>query len=101
MDTLKNILLDVLNGYVSKGANGYTELTRNLDETLFTLIATGKTGDKRFTFTALIVQIIADTIIVEEDRNNKPLVDALVQAGVPREKIILAYAGEKVPDTSI
>jgi hypothetical protein len=29
---------------------------------------------------------------------NKPLVDALVDAGVPRAQIILAYAGEAVPE---
>lgn len=29
--------------------------------------------------------------------HNKPLVEALVQAGIPREKIVLAYAGEPVP----
>lgn len=98
MDNMKNTLINVLNGYVRKGANGYTELTRNIDENLFTLIATGHNAEKRFTFTALIVQIVADTIIIEEDRNSKPLVDALLQAGIPRENIILAYAGEKVPD---
>ena len=96
MPAAKDTLLEVLNGYVNKGENGYTELTRNLDETLFTLIATGKTGEKRFTFAALIVQIFADTIIIEEDRNDKPLVDALLQAGISREKIILAYMGEEV-----
>ena len=100
MDNIKKILVNVLNGYVSKGLNGYTELTRNIDENLFTLIATGHNNQKRFTFTALIVQIIADTIIIEEDRNSKPLVDALVQAGISRKNIILAYAGEKVPDIS-
>ncbi|MGB7338630.1 MAG: element excision factor XisI family protein [Phototrophicaceae bacterium] len=100
MDTLKNILKNVLYGYIRKGINGSTELTRNVDETLFTLIASGKSGEKRFTFTALIVIIIADKIVIEEDRNDKPLVDALVQAGIPREQIILAYIGEKVPDLS-
>lgn len=100
MDNIKTTLINVLNGYVSKGVNGHTELTRNIDENLFTLIATGHNIQKRFTFTALIVQIIADTIIIEEDRNSKPLVDALMQAGIPRENIILAYAGEKVPDIS-
>ena len=100
MDTMKTTLINVLNGYVSKGLNGYTELTRNLDEDLFTLIATGQNQEKRFSFTALIVKIIADTIIIEIDKNSKPLVDALVQAGIPREQIILAYLGEKVPDTT-
>ncbi len=64
MDTLKNILKNVLYGYIRKGINGSTELTRNVDETLFTLIASGKSGEKRFTFTALIVIIIADKIVI-------------------------------------
>ncbi|MDX2140626.1 MAG: element excision factor XisI family protein [Chloroflexota bacterium] len=38
-----------------------------------------------------------DSVVIERDMNDKPLVDALVQAGVPREKIILAYAGEAMP----
>jgi hypothetical protein len=29
---------------------------------------------------------------------NKKLVDALVQAGIPRQQIILAYAGESIPE---
>ncbi|MBX3063608.1 MAG: hypothetical protein U0528_14555 [Anaerolineae bacterium] len=29
-----------------------------------------------------------------------PLIDALVQAGIPRDKIILAFAGEPVPETA-
>lgn len=33
------------------------------------------------------------------DMNNQPPVDALVQAGLPRERIILAYAGEPVPES--
>lgn len=32
--------------------------------------------------------------------NNKPLVDALMQAGIPRAQIILGYAGEAVPESA-
>jgi hypothetical protein len=28
--------------------------------------------------------------------DDRPLVDALIQAGIPREKIVLAYLGEAV-----
>jgi hypothetical protein len=41
---------------------------------------------------------VNDQIIIERDINNKPLVDALVQNGIPREQIILAYAGEPVEE---
>jgi hypothetical protein len=43
-----------------------------------------------------IVRVDEDRVIIEEDLTDRPLVDALVAAGVPREKIVLAYAGESV-----
>ena len=42
----------------------------------------------------LIVRLLEDRIIIERDVNDKPLVDALLLANVPREQIVLAYAGE-------
>ena len=32
--------------------------------------------------------------MIHTDINDKPLVDALVQAGFPRDRIVLAYIGE-------
>jgi XisI protein len=48
----------------------------------------------------IIVQAhVADNhVIVDEDNVlDKKLVYALIQAGIPREQIILAYAGETIP----
>ncbi len=47
----------------------------------------------------VMARVIGDKIVVEEDRSlNKPLVDALLHnAGVPREQIVLVYAGEQPP----
>jgi vancomycin permeability regulator SanA len=47
--------------------------------------------------TGLIVRTIGDIIVIDRDNNSKPLFDALLQAGVPREQIVLAYAGESIP----
>ena len=51
-------------------------------------------------FVSLLVRILPGVVVIERDQNDKPLVDALVQAGIPREKIILAYAGEPVPEAA-
>jgi hypothetical protein len=99
MATLKEILLTCLNDYLGQGLNGFSELTQNLDQTLFIVRATGIRKGNRFSFDSLIVRIIDEKIIIEEDRNSDPLYEALVQAGIPREQIILAYAGETIPDT--
>jgi hypothetical protein len=45
------------------------------------------------------LRILGNTAIVERDQNDKMVKDALLQAGIPREKIILAYAGEPIPET--
>jgi len=43
----------------------------------------------------LMARIENETIIIEEDITDKPLVDALmVNSNIPREQIVLAYAGE-------
>lgn len=100
MATIKELLLNCLNDdYLGEGLNGFSELTQNLDQTLFIVRATGFRNGSRFSFDALIVRIIGDKIVIEEDRNSDPLYEALMQAGIPREQIILAYAGESIPDT--
>jgi hypothetical protein len=47
----------------------------------------------------VMAQVIGDTIVVLEDTSiDKPLVDALmINGGVPRAKIVLAYKGEPRP----
>jgi hypothetical protein len=43
----------------------------------------------------VMARLNGDKVIIDADNTNKPLVDALMQAGIPREQIILAYEGEK------
>jgi len=45
----------------------------------------------------IMARVVNDITIIEADITNKPMVDALVQAGIPREQIVLAYAGESPP----
>lgn len=47
----------------------------------------------------VMARVVGEYVVIEEDRTDKPLHEALmVNGGVPREKIILAYKGEKLPD---
>ena len=43
-------------------------------------------------------RIVGDQVIIEHDITDRPLWEELVRAGIPREQIVLAYAGEKLPD---
>ena len=54
-------------------------------------------------FPAVIVMLarVEDgKVIVEHDISDKPLWEALVRVGIPRDRIILTYAGEQLPQAS-
>jgi hypothetical protein len=101
MGSLKEIVADAMAGYAVKGLNGYSVLTSTPDQRFLTIVSVADVKGLHLTTTSLIAHIEADQVIIEHDINNKPLVDALLQVGIPREKIILAYAGEPVPATTI
>jgi len=50
-------------------------------------------------YALVMARVGGDKIVIEEDRSfDKPLYQALMSnAGIPREQIILAYAGESLP----
>jgi hypothetical protein len=45
----------------------------------------------------VLARVVDDTVIIDHDTTDRPLYKELVRAGIPREKIILAYAGEEAP----
>ncbi len=94
MDRLIETLRQTLEGYVGDALNGYSYLTESKDGTAFTVVSVGYLPDKRIVDVSLIVRLVGDRIVIERDVNDKPLVDALLQANIPREQIVLAYAGE-------
>lgn len=97
MDTLGETLQRVLAGYAGEMLNGYSYLTTDADGTVFAIIGLGYIGEERFVDTSLVVRREGNTIVIERDVNNKPLIDALLAAGIPRSQIILAYTGESAP----
>ncbi|MEM6283523.1 MAG: element excision factor XisI family protein [Chloroflexota bacterium] len=46
----------------------------------------------------LLARVVNSSVIIEHDSTDKPLYEALMQSGIPREQIALAYAGETIPD---
>lgn len=99
MDTLKQIVRKVVSGYAGRALNGYSYLTQSEDGSVLTVVDVAN-APKHSSGVSLVVRIVADKVIIERDRNDKPLVDALIQAGIAREQIVLAYAGEAVPQSA-
>jgi hypothetical protein len=101
MASLKQTVHEVVAGYAGKVLNGYSYLTQSEDGLVYTVVDVARIQGKHVSGVSLVVRIAGEFIIVERDQNDKTVLDALLQAGIPRNQIILAYAGEPVPETTI
>lgn len=99
MATLADTLQQAMEGYAGEGMNGHSYLTRSLDGRLFTVVFIGQARGETVIDTGLIARVSENRIVIEHDVNSKPLVDALMQTGIPREQIVLAYTGEHTEET--
>ena len=99
MDTiaLRQILVEELEGYTGKGLNDSACLTRNEAEQIYTIIDIATVRDKRLVSTVLVARLTNDRVVIELDRHDKLLVDALMARGVPEPQIVLAYRGDAIP----
>lgn len=100
MATLSEVLRQTMAGYAGPALNGWSYLTSSDDQQFFTITSVGQVRDHHIVDTGLVARVAGDRIVIERDINDKPLVDALLQAGVPREQIVLAYAGESAADAA-
>jgi hypothetical protein len=96
--TLTQILAREVAAYAGEMLNGQLYFMASPDNRLFAVISIGRERTEYSADASLIARIIDTSIVIDHDMNNKPLIDALVQAGVPRQQIIVAYAGESVPE---
>lgn len=49
----------------------------------------------------VMVRIAGDKVIVEEDRTDRSVVEALVRNGIPHEQVFRVSLGEPLPDAEI
>jgi len=89
--TLKQILQEEMQKYAGEGLNAQSYLTENVEEDLYTVIDIANVRGQRIIGTVLVARIQDEKIIIELDRNNKMLVDALLARNVPEGQIVRAY----------
>lgn len=100
MGDLKDIVREEVRKYAGRGRGGNLRLFPIMDEPQQTYVVVAIDYPVREDTAGVVVlaRVVGDKAVIEEDATDKPLLDALLQQGVPREKIILAYEGEPVPD---
>jgi sulfur carrier protein ThiS len=99
MDSLNAIVHEAVSRYVGRGENGYSYLVANPERTDWTVIFVVTLNGQRFVRAGLVVRLMGEQVLIEIDTNEPPLAEALQQAGIPRRQIVLAYAGEPVPES--
>jgi hypothetical protein len=82
-------------GYV--GYSPFAKLYPILDDTnhTYAVVIVEQAHEKRLVEIVIMARVIGNQVVIEEETTDKPLVEALmVNGGIPREQIVLAYRGE-------
>jgi hypothetical protein len=95
--TLKSILLEEMEKYTGEGLNDLAYLTANEAASLYTVVAIASVRQKRIVSTVLVARLTDGHIVIEIDRHDKTLAEALRARDVPEAQIVRAYQGEPVP----
>jgi hypothetical protein len=97
--TLKEITRLEVSRYVATSLTDiFYPVLDDTNKTYAVIIVPGN-AENRPSWAFVLARVVDDYIVIEEDGPpDKPLAEALmVNGGVPREKIILAYKGEMMP----
>ena len=100
MDILKHTLREEITKYAASGRGANILLFAILDDEqgIYAVNAVNYPERENVADVVVLARIVGNMVVIEEDMTDKKLVDALQQRGVLRDQIILAYAGEPIPD---
>jgi hypothetical protein len=100
MAELRDIVREEVARYAGSGRGANIILFPILDDERQTYSVVDVLYPKREDVAEVVVlaRIVGNQVVIEEDTTDKKLVDALLQRGIPRERIVRAYAGEPIPD---
>lgn len=102
MAGIKDIVREEVKKYAAGGRGANIILFPLLDDENHTYAVNAVDYPTREDYAMVVVlaRIVGDKVVIEEDTTDKKLVDALLQRGIPRDQIILAYQGEPIPDAA-
>lgn len=86
--------------YDGPGLNAWTHYFEDMpNQTYAVVIVPSYRQSRKEKATVMVMaRIVGDKVVIDEDITDRPLYKELMRAGIPREQIILAYAGEQPPE---
>lgn len=100
MAELKDIVQEEIAWYAADGLGANVRFFKLFDEAhqTYAIAAVDYPARKAVAGIVVLVRIVGDVTVIEEDATDRPVEQRLIKRGIPREKIVLAYRGESVPD---
>ncbi len=84
-------------GYERPALKATTYAISDLERQRYTVLIVPDQPRKYNATIVVMARVVDDIVIIEHDTTDRPLWKELVRAGIPREQIILTYAGEEAP----
>jgi hypothetical protein len=99
METLSTLLITTLKQlYVGGGFDLKMYFVSNDDDGVYGVVVVDTPVRKQPAGVVVLARVLGDKVVIEEDLTDRPLYQALMRQGIPRERLILAYVGEPLPD---
>jgi hypothetical protein len=100
MATLLEMVRDEVQAYTTKGMTSKAFALLDDEHQIYAVNTIGYPIRKRPANVMVMARVVDEMVIIEEDRTDRPLVEALLARGIPRQQIVLAYIGESAPATT-
>jgi hypothetical protein len=102
MDTLTAIVREEVAKYAGNGRGANIILFPILDDEhkTYTVNAVDYPTRENIAGVVVLARVVGEQVVIEEDTTDKKLIDALLQRGIPRSQIVLAYNNEPIPDAA-
>ena len=95
---LTQIVQREIEGYTGAMLKGKSYTVFNPDKQVFAVVDVPDHFPRKFPVSiAVMARIVGDLVVIDEDTTDRPLVNELIRAGIPREQIICTYIGESLP----
>lgn len=99
MDRVDNLVETVRHEvaeYACPSPNATAYYVENADQHTFAVLSVPAKEPQRASV-VILARIVDEQVLIVSDKTNKPLYEALLQAGIPREQMVLVYEGEQLP----
>lgn len=96
---ITHVVGDIIKGYATPVLRGRSYLIHDEHANIYAVVDIPDYPPKFSSGIVVLMRFVDDYIVIDEDTTDRPLWQELVQAGIPREQIVLTYAGETLPES--